>query len=181
MVTTNGKTRCAICSKDNATMKCEGCSQTYCYNHVAEHRQQLNRELEDVATDCDCIRELLTEQRIDSKQHPLMRKINQWEQESIAKIRQKAEETRQLLVKHTIGTTAEIEAKLNNIAKQIKQNREDNNFSETDLQRWKENLTKLNNKLQAIASNITIREDSTSFVSRIHFDLSGKFNTRIKM
>jgi hypothetical protein len=180
MVTANDKTCCAICNKVDSTMKCEGCLQTFCNNHVAEHRQQLNRGLKDVTINCDRIRDTLTKQKI-SENHPLMQKINQWEQESIAKIQQRAEETRQLLAKHTIGRTAEIEAKLNNIAKQIQQNREDNAFFETDLQRWKESLIKLNDKLLSQSSNITIREDSTPFISKIYVDLSGKFSTLIKM
>lgn len=172
-----GKTRCGICSKENATIKCQGCSQTFCYNHVTDHRQQLNKELEDVTITCDFIRETLTEQTTDSQKHPLMQKINQWEQESIAKIRQTAEEARQLLVKHTIGPTAEIEVKLSKVTNQIRQCREDNNFFETDLRQWKESLTKLKDKLPLNSSNIKVREDSKPFVSRIYVDLSGKFNT----
>jgi chromosome segregation ATPase len=177
MTTTIGKGRCALCSKENAIMKCQGCSQTFCYNHMADHRQQLNKQLEDVEMTCDLIRETLTEQRTDSQKHPLMQKINQWEQESIAKIRKTAEEARQLLVKHTIGRIAEIEVKLSKLTNQIRQNREDNDFFETDLRELKESLTKLKDKLPLKSSSIAVREDSTPFVSRIYVDLPGKFNT----
>jgi hypothetical protein len=37
MATTNGKTRCVICSKEKATSKCGGCSQDFCYNHWDPH------------------------------------------------------------------------------------------------------------------------------------------------
>jgi hypothetical protein len=177
---TIGKARCATCSKEKAILKCEGCLQTFCFNHVADHRQELNKQLEDVEVTCDLIRERLTEQTTDSQKHPLLQKINEWEENSIDKIRTTAEEARQLLIKHTIGHIAEIEGKLSKVANQIRQSRQENDFFETDVRQWKDNLTKIKEELPIKPSNITLRQDPTHIVTKIYLDVSGKFIISIK-
>jgi septation ring formation regulator EzrA len=177
---TIGKARCATCSKEKAILKCEGCLQTFCFNHVTDHRQELNKQLEDVEVTCDLIRERLTEQTTDSQKHPLLQKINEWEENSIGKIRTTAEEARKLLIKHTIGHIAEIEGKLSKVTNQIRQSRQENDFFETDVRQWKDNLTKIKEELPIKPSNITLRQDPTPIVTKIYLDISGKFITSIK-
>ena len=53
----------------------------------------------------------------------------------------------------------------------MRQSREENDFIETDLQRWKQELTQLTNQL-AKPSNITIRQDSAPLVTQISVDTS---------
>jgi sugar lactone lactonase YvrE len=180
MTTVNSNAHCATCSKGKAILKCEGCMQTFCYNHVIDHRQELNKQLEDVEVTCDLIQDTLSKQTTNSQKHPLMQKINEWEHDSIEKIRQTAEEARQLLIKHTVGRIAEIDVKLNNVTNQIRQSRQENDFFETDLRQWKENLTKIQEELHHKPSTITVREDSTPLVTKIYVDLVDDFITPIK-
>ncbi len=42
------KTRCIICEKEKATSKCSGCLEDFCFNHLAEHRQQLGKRLDEL-------------------------------------------------------------------------------------------------------------------------------------
>jgi len=174
------KAHCATCSKEKAILKCEGCTQTFCYNHVVDHRQELNKQLEDVEITCDLIRDTLIKQTADSQKHPLIQKINEWEHDSIEKIRQTAEEARRMLMKYTIGHVAEIEVKLSKVTKQIRQSRQENDFFETELRQWKENLTKLKQELPLKSPSITIRQDSTPLVTKMYVDVLGKFIILIK-
>jgi sugar lactone lactonase YvrE len=181
MTTAHSKARCVTCNKEKATLKCEGCMQTFCYNHVTDHRQELNKQLEDIKVTCDLIQDTLSKQTTDLQKHPLIQKINEWEHDSIEKIRQTAEEARQLLIKHTIGPVAEIEVKLNKVINQIRQNCQENDFFEPDLRQLKENLAKLKEELPLTPSNVIVREDSTPLVNKIYVDVADMFITPIKM
>src|SRR5690348_2978021 len=62
MATATGKARCVICEKEKSTLRCEGCLQTFCYNHVADHRQQLSKQFDEIEVTRDLFRQTLTEQ-----------------------------------------------------------------------------------------------------------------------
>jgi hypothetical protein len=79
MATATIKNRCVICNKEKASFKCEGCSQTFCYNHVTDHRQQLNKQLEEIEIMRDLFRQTLTEKSADTQKHPSIQQINRWE------------------------------------------------------------------------------------------------------
>jgi chromosome segregation ATPase len=180
MATAIGKNRCTICDKERRTVVCEGCSQTFCYNHLGDHRQELSRQMDDVEVTRDLFRQTLTEQTSQPQKHSLMQKIDEWERKSIKKIRRTAEEARVQLLKHTTGHVAEIEVQLNKLTNQLRQSRQENDFVETDLNQWKEQLNRLKEELTR-PSNITLRDDSTPLVTKINVDVSvrSKFLIRI--
>jgi chromosome segregation ATPase len=171
MATATAKACCVICGKGKATLKCTGCSQHFCYNHVAEHRQELNQQLDEVELNRDVFRQTLTDQTTDSKQHPLIKQIDKWERESIHKIRQTAEEAKQLVLQHTIEQIARIEVRLNKLTDELREGRQENDFFETDLKQWKEELKRLTEEL-ATPSNIKLQQDSTPLVSRIYVNVT---------
>jgi hypothetical protein len=59
----------------------------------------------------------------------------------------------------------EIENKLNNIAKELKRIREENEFNEIDLERFRQKLNKLKEELDQ-PTNISIEQQSSAFWSR---------------
>ena len=173
MATTTIKNRCVICGKEKASLKCEGCSQTFCNKHFNDHRQELSKQLDEIEITRDILRQTLNEQTVDPQKHPLIQQINQWEQDSIRKIQQTAEEVKQLIIKHTIGHTTKIEIKLTKLTDQLRENREENDFVESDLNQWKEELKRLEKEFVK-PSNISIQQDSTPFVTKIFVQISGK-------
>ncbi|CAF3433526.1 unnamed protein product [Rotaria sp. Silwood1] len=100
MATTIEKNCCAICNKEKAKSKCEGCSKDFCSSHFADHRQELSKQIDEVEVSCDLFRQMLTQQSSPSSQHSVMQRIDKWERDSIQKVRQTAEEARQLLLKN---------------------------------------------------------------------------------
>jgi hypothetical protein len=48
MATVTGKARCIICEKERSAVRCEGCLQIFCFNHLNDHRQEFNRELDEI-------------------------------------------------------------------------------------------------------------------------------------
>jgi chromosome segregation ATPase len=174
MATAAGRNRCVTCEKVKATSRCGGCLQEFCYNDFGHHRQELNKQLDEVEVTRDLFRQTLTDQTTDPQKHSLIQQINDWERDSIRKIRQAAEEARQTLLKHTTGHMRQVEIDLNELTGQLRQRREENDFFETDLYHWNEELTRLTKEL-AKPSNINLRQDTKPLVNKIAVDItSGK-------
>ena len=165
---------CDACGKTRGISRCEGCKKIFCYNHFGDHRQQLNQQLDEVEVSRDLFRQTLTEQTKDPQKHTLMRQIDRWERKSIKTVQEAANEAREMLHIHRTGHLTKIEAKLNELTAQLRQSREENDFVETDLRQWKEQLTEFTNKLVK-PSNVVLTQDSTALVSKIYVDaLTGR-------
>jgi len=173
MATAIGKTRCVICDKEKATLRCGGCLQEYCNKHLVDHRQELNKQLDEIEMNRDLFRQTLTQQIEQSNNHILIQQIDDWEQKSIQIIQQTAEEARQTVLKNTNEYIHQIEKKLNELTNQLRESREENDFNEINLHQFQEQLDRLTEELSK-PSNISIREDSTQFINKISVHMSGK-------
>ena len=71
MATAVVKNRCAICNKENASLKCEGCLRTFCYNHLTDHRQELNKQFDEIEITRDLLRQAITEKTAQPQKHSL--------------------------------------------------------------------------------------------------------------
>ncbi len=168
-----GKGHCATCDKENAILKCEGCTKTFCWDHVVTHRQELSKKLDELGVVRDTVHQTLTQQTAEPRRHPLIEQIDKWERKSIKKIQQTAEEARQMLVEHTTKYNGDIEVKLNKLTDQLRASRPVNDFFETDLHRWQQTLTYLSDELIK-PSKIKIRYHPTPLVEKISIDISCK-------
>ncbi|CAF1423871.1 unnamed protein product [Adineta steineri] len=169
--TAAGKARCVTCGKEKSTVRCDGCSQPFCMNHFGHHRQELDKQLGEIEVSRDLFRQTLTEQSAKPENQTLIIQINQWEQDSIAKVRQTANEARQTILQHTTKYLTEIEIKLNTLTKELRESREENDFIEADLQRWKTQLTEMTNELDK-PSTITIQHSSIPLITTIRINVS---------
>jgi hypothetical protein len=166
-----GKTRCVKCDKEKATMKCGGCFEDFCYKHLGDHRQELNKQLDEIEMNRDIFRQLLIQQIEQPNNHILIQQINEWERNSIKIIQQTAEETRQVLLKNTNKYIPQVEIKLNKLTDQLRESRQEDDFNEINLRQFQEELNRLTKELTK-PSNISIREDSISFINKISVHIS---------
>ncbi|CAF4244266.1 unnamed protein product, partial [Adineta steineri] len=67
MATANSRAKCSICNKANATCLCSGCSKDFCFQHLTEHRQILDKQLNEIINDHDQFQQTI----IQKKQNPL--------------------------------------------------------------------------------------------------------------
>ncbi len=179
MAESTGKTHCDTCSKAKATYKCEGCSQSFSFDHLADHRRALGEELNKVEHKRNEFRQSLTEQTTNPQKHSLIQQINQWEQDSIKTIQQTAHEARQLLIQHTAGHIEKIEIKLNQLTEQLKQFRKENDFNEIHLNQSKEKLTQIE-QLLVKPPSVSIPQDPSSFINKISVVIfSGKYVMKV--
>lgn len=92
--------------------------------------------------------------------------------ESIQLIQQTAEETRQMLLVRLNEYIHQAKQKLNEIAKQLRQRREEGTIIEIDLQNWKVELQQMTEQLNK-PSTITIQQSSASLINKIQVELPG--------
>jgi hypothetical protein len=173
MATANIKTLCSSCGKQNGRVTCEGCSKLFCLNDFNGHRQELGTQLDEIEVDRDLFRQMLTENVSKPQNHALMKQIDEWENESIKKIRQAAGEARQILIGHTAKLHTKLEEKLEMLTNALRQSRQENDFFEPNLNQWREKLVRMKNGLTK-PSNVRIQNDSTPLVTKITVDILGK-------
>jgi DNA repair exonuclease SbcCD ATPase subunit len=170
------KTRCATCDKGKGIWKCEGCLQTFCSTHMMDHRQDLNRQMEDVEDTRNLIRQMLTERVNDFKNHSAVQAINEWEDKSIKAIRQTAQEAREAALKNTAGRIAGLEMKLAKLTEELRQSRQENDYFETDLRRWKASLAQLEEDLHSKLGDTQLRDDPKPLMFKASLNTHGKFD-----
>jgi hypothetical protein len=167
MATATGKTRCLTCGKERATSTCSGCLEDFCLKHLVEHRQELNKQFDEIEVHRDVFQQTILQQINQSHKHPLIQQIDQWENDSIHKIKQIAEETKEILSKHTNEHINQIKEKLNQLTNQLRQSREEEDFTETNLQKWKEEIQLMTEQFNK-PSNILIQQTSIPLINQIH-------------
>lgn len=171
MAATIGKTQCVKCGKDKATMRCGGCLEEHCYKHLVEHRQELNKQLDEIEVNRDLFRQALTQQIEQPNSNHLIQQIDRWEEESTKIIQQTASEARQLILKSTNESIDQLEMKLNRLTHQLRQSHSEDDFNEIDLRRFQEELDRLTEELKE-PSNIFLREDSAPLIGIISVHMS---------
>jgi hypothetical protein len=129
--------------------------------------------LDEIEINRDLIRQSLAEQTKEPKNHPLLQQIDQWEAESIEKIKQAADKNRESIFRFTTKHNTKLETKLNELTNELKQSRQENNFIEAHLDHWSKELTKIQEELIK-PSNIKINHDSTAFITKIHIETPRK-------
>ena len=162
----NSKEQCVKCSTGKSIVRCKGCDQPFCYKHLTDHQQELSVQLDKIETSRDIFRQTLTEQMSNSKNHALIEQINQWEKESIQRIKQTAQQCREMLFQHTTTHFHQIEMNLNKLTDQLRHTRQEKDFNEIGINQLKEKLTELSEELQK-PSNVSIQHDSTPLVNSI--------------
>ena len=165
---------CFICEKERVTYKCDGCSKRFCKQHLKDHENQLELELDQIENQRNIFRQTLSEQLEQPNKHDLIQQINQWEQLSINKIQQTAEKNRQSILNHMNKHFQKIEIDLNLLTNQIKEIRQENDFNESNLIDLRNKLERLQKKLNN-PGNISVREANlSSFISNIYADIGDR-------
>ncbi|CAF0772690.1 unnamed protein product [Adineta steineri] len=166
MATANSRAKCSICNKANATCLCSGCSKDFCFQHLTEHRQILDQQLNKIIDDHDHHQQAVIQQTQNPLNSSLIQQINQWETNSIETIQQTAQQCRETLMKLTQKSINDVEKKFVELSKKLKEIREENEFNEIDLNYFQLKLTQITKEFLQ-PSNISIRQESQEFINKI--------------
>lgn len=168
---TEQKTLCSICQKASGIFKCRGCSKDFCFRHVSEHRQELNKQMDELTTDHDQLRQTITEQEAQPNCHPLMKKIDEWEQQSINTIHQAADDARKRLLTIIGQYRTEVADDLLSLTTQLSKARDEDDYVETDLKEWSEKLDALKIDLNAAQIiNFTQSNDQSVLIPKFQIN-----------
>jgi len=114
-----------------------GCNQTNCQQHVDQHQRLLDEQLDWLTVDHDDLRQDLLEQISRPKYHPSMAVIDQWEEETIARIRHAAVLARRALIDALDQHAFEVQKILNTLTPKLREARQHiKSFNENDIQEW---------------------------------------------
>ncbi len=174
---TSKRSLCKACNKATSVFFCQGCQKDFCTGHAKEHRQELSKQLDRIILEHDQLQQNLAEYRGKSNQHPLMQEIDQWETQSIAKVRKAADDARKELSKAVNGHTTKITEDLKHLTQELTTARSEDNFIEIDLKEWMERLEKWTQDLNTPSSiNIQQEKSNTPFIQKIIVNIILKKN-----
>src|ERR1700722_12079261 len=122
---TSQKALCATCGKIAGIFMCHGCTQNFCMQHANEHRQTLSKQMDEITLDHNLLKQTIAEQKIDSARHSLMKQIDEWETQSIDKIRRAAEDARKQLLNVVVEHTDNVTKALADLTQELKKARDD--------------------------------------------------------
>ena len=166
MASTSNKTTCSTCNINKITFVCQGCSKRFCVDDLSRHRENLREKLSHLQNELNQLRQNLNDQQLNPTKHSFMKQIEQWQQNSIEKIKQVTEQCIQTWLNCSEEFHFGIEKKSNDLAKQINNMHEENEFNEIDLTNLKRKLEKLKKGLNQ-PTNVSIQQQPTSFLTKI--------------
>ena len=115
----------------------------------------------------------LSSKNIYEKKNLLIEQIDQWGQNSIDKIKQTAQQCRDKWIHHSTQFLCGIENKLNDLAREIKDIFQENEFNEIDLNKLKQSLEKLQEELDR-PTNFLIEQELTAAINKVVLRLSSQ-------
>lgn len=175
MATSIDKTECSRCGKSKNTYNCKPCSNEFCYTHLEEHRKMLNQQLDQIGYRADQCRQTVIERKQNPRQHSSFQQNDKRENENIQEIKRIPEESGNILPEHINKSNSDIENRLNDLTKQLREIRRDGEVNELDLDQLKTKLMSLEEELKK-PLNVSIQQNSSSFISKISIiDSNGKY------
>jgi len=122
MATSNLSTRCFTCKEKTTIYSCPGCENHFCVDDLIKHRQELKSQFHQIEHQRNEFVQMLNDQqKTIPNNHPAIIQINLWEQKSIEKIKQTAEEQRQLVQQSIHECLLQIQTQFDDFTQQIQQ------------------------------------------------------------
>ncbi|UJR30776.1 hypothetical protein I4U23_018296 [Adineta vaga] len=147
MASSNLKKPCAKCNKNISILTCDGCQQSFCAKHINDHRQDLSVEMDNIGQEYDLLRRDLLREDNDHH-HLLFNRIHVWEQESMLRIQQIAQQARFDLRQHLDKNKSQISSICNKLTEELHSSRESGDYTEIDFHLWIERLRELRKMLE---------------------------------
>ena len=164
---------CATCRKNGDVFTCRGCRKSFCLKHIDEHRQKLSNQIKNLAKEFELLQNDLNK---EGEVQSLLSIVNTWEQESIAKICLAAETTRTDIQRWIDQNNMEVKMPSERITSELRSCQQTDDYTETDLKRWTQQLEEYRNKIEELPVVDTMNDDETGTIRLIK--LKGGQNQR---
>ena len=159
--------KCYACREEITTYvcTCTGCSEYFCVDDLMKHREELKLQFHQIEDQRNQFAQTLDDEK---NNHPLIQQITQWERISIEKIRQTAEEQRNLIQQYA----QTIQVKLRSVTEEMEKTVKKKDFNEIILKKLQIELEDLKNQLYQ-TDYIQIKQDSSStFINKLLINIT---------
>ena len=136
---------CGKCNKGAGVFTCDGCRQSFCRKHTDEHRQDLSVQMDNIAQEHDLIQRDFNK---EVESNPLLTSIDVWEQESIKKIQQTAQQARNDLRQLIEESKKGLKKSMVKLTGELQSSGDYEDYTEFDLKRWTDRLKQLRSELE---------------------------------
>jgi len=165
MATSNTIMKCYACREEITTYIYTGCSKHFCVDDLMKHREELKLQFHQIEDQRNQFAQTLDDQK---NNHPLIQQITQWERASIEKIRQTAQEQRNLVQQYS----QTIQVKLRSFTEEMQKTVKKKDFNEIILKKLQIQLEDLKNQLYQ-TNYIQIKQDSSStFINKLFINIT---------
>jgi len=165
MATSNTIMKCYTCEEEITTYMCKGCSKHFCVDDLMKHREELKLQFHQIEDQRNQFAQTLNDEK---NNHPLIEQITQWERISIEKIRQTAQEQRNLVQQYA----QTIHVKLRSFTEEMQKTVKKKDFNEIILKKLQIQLEDLKNQLYQ-TNYIQIKQDSSStFINKLFINIT---------
>lgn len=151
----SGENICATCAKGASIAMCYGCQKSFCTRHFVKHRSNLAKQMDAIYGKSMLLQNDLKETHFEES---FLSIINAWEQNSIGKIQEIAENARKDLRTSIEKIKDKVSVSLNKINSELASNSTADNYTEIEIDSWIKQLAELRNLLEK-PLNISIVED----------------------
>ena len=142
--------KCATCMQNSDEQKakpsitsCEGCHQAFCLSHFVEHRQTLNKTLDDIAGQRDVLRSRIEELSTRMPKEDFQT-IHDWKNRMLQMVNEAAKDAQEKLQQLLI---TEMERECSELTRQITTYRNNEDYFEIDMEKLQSQIGKLNEEL----------------------------------
>ncbi|CAF3265283.1 unnamed protein product [Rotaria socialis] len=144
-----------------------------------EHHNELSEQLNQTEDHFNELKMEIDAQKRNPCNHTFMKQIDEWENQSIEKIHQLANEIRLELSSNVTRFATDLDTKLKQLTKEVIQCRQEQDFIDTDIQRCNEELKQLKDTLNS-PPDFIIENEQTSFINKIRLSLKVTLNANTK-
>lgn len=149
--------RCSTCQKNPGISFCPGCKAYFCDKDFKAHRGILVRDLDRAGTDRNELQGKI--KKVKSLKQPgnlLLTRIDEWQQLTIEKVKQAAQQARQQVVKIMNSKRDEITREFQTLTEEIECLKDSESVLEPDLINLKRDLSRLNKDVEQFFQPSTI-------------------------
>ncbi len=144
--------RCSVCPKGAGTCFCPGCKVYFCDKDFRNHRGMLVNGLDELTVERNELHEKINKASADKQSgSSLLSRIDKWQQDTIEKVKQAAQQARQQALEIINFKREEIMRQFQTLSQELEQLRETEGVLEQDLTRLKGQIGLINEDLEHLS------------------------------
>lgn len=169
---------CSKCSSRQWVIPCEGCHELFCIMHAGIHREELATQLDVVQQQSNHLHNIFNQYE-KLQEHPLFSAIDVWEHDCILKIQQTAQKARNDIKQLHEEVNTEMKTMFNQFDEQIRSAREHREYTEIEINQWKEQLLNIKKQLETPCDIELIKDNSLPSIDLIKINSTKKSITML--